>query len=73
MGDAALPPPPLENGHFLPKNGHFLPKNGLKMPFLGQKQCFWGSGGQFNTPPPYFAGARQKRNMCCRVRNLENG
>ena len=59
MGDAA--PPPLENGHLLPKNGHFLPKNGLKMPFLGQKQCFWGSGGQFNTPPPYFAGARQKK------------
>ena len=60
MGDAA-PPPLWKMAIFCPKNGHFLPKNGLKMPFLGQKQCFWGSGGQFNTPPPYFAGARQKK------------
>ena len=55
------PPPPPENGHFLSKNGHFSPKNGLKMPFLGPKQCFLGSGGPFNTPPPYFAGAPQKK------------
>ena len=63
MGDAA--PPPLENGHLLPKNG-------LKMPFLGQKQCFWGSGGQFNTPHPILQ-VPDKNKMCCRVRNLENG
>ena len=43
------------------KNGHFLPKNGLKRPILGQKQCFLGSGGQFDAPPPYFAGARLKK------------
>ena len=40
------------------KKGHFLPGNGLKMPILGQKQCSLGSGGQFDAPPPYFAGAR---------------
>ena len=63
----------VDSGPPPPKNGHFLPKNGLKMPFLGRKQCYLGSGGQFNTPPPYFAGARLKRNMCFRVRNVENG
>ena len=52
MGDSG--PPPL-------KNRHFLPKNGLKMPILGQKQCLLGSGGQFDAPPPYFAGARLKK------------
>ena len=52
MGDSG--PPPL-------KNRHFLPENALKMPILGQKQCFLGSGGQFDAPPPYFAGARLKK------------
>ena len=52
MGDSGSPPL---------KNGHFLPKNGLKMPILGQKQCFLGWGGQFDAPPPYFAGARLKK------------
>ena len=28
------------------------------MPIFAQKQCFLGSGGQFNAPPPYFAGAQ---------------
>ena len=59
MGDAA--PPPLKMAIFCPTNGHFLPKNGLRMPFLGQKQCFLGSGGRFNTPPPYSAGAPQRQ------------
>ena len=52
MGDSGLPPL---------KNGHLLPKNGLTLPILGQKECFLGSGGQFDAPPPYFAGARFKR------------
>ena len=63
MGDAALPPPPLENGHFLPKNGHVLPNNGLKMPFLGQKQRFWGSGGQINTPHPILQVPDKKKHV----------
>ena len=50
----------VDSGPPPPKNRHFLLKNGLKMPFLGRKQCYLGSGGQFNTPPPYFAGARPK-------------
>ena len=54
IGDSG--PPPL-------KNGHFLSKNGLKMPFLCQKQCFLGSGGQFNSLPPYFAGSRLKKHV----------
>ena len=54
MGDSGPPPP---------KNGHFLPKNGLKMPILGQKQCFLGWGGQFDAPPPYFAGARLNKHV----------
>ena len=52
MGDSG--PSPL-------KNGPFLFKNGLKMPFLCQKKCFLGSGGQFNSLPPYFPGARLKK------------
>ena len=54
IGDSGPLPPPL-------KNGHFLPKNGLKMPFLGQKQCFLASGGQFDAPAPYFTGARLQK------------
>ena len=44
-----------------PKMAIFLPKNGLQMPFLGRKQWFLGSGGQFDAPPPYFAGARLRK------------
>ena len=39
-----------------PKKWPFVPKNGLKIPILGQKKCFLASGGQFNAPPPFFAG-----------------
>ena len=39
----------------------FQPEKGLKMPFFARKQCYLGSGGQFNTLPPYFAGARLKK------------
>ena len=48
----------VDSGPPPPQKMPFLPKNGLKMPILGQKQCFLGSGGQFDAPPPYFAGAR---------------
>ena len=50
-----------DSGPFPLRKSHSLPKNGLKMPILGQKQCFLGSGGQFDAPPPYFAGARLRK------------
>ena len=43
------------------KMGIFCPKKGLKMPKLGLQHCFWGLGGLFEPPPPYFAGARIKK------------
>ena len=49
MGDSG--PPPKKIGHFLPKK---RPKNAN----FGPKQCFLSSGGQFDAPPPYFAGTR---------------
>ena len=40
-----------------PKKWPFLPKNGLKIPTLGEKQGFLASGGQFDAPLPFLAGA----------------
>ena len=39
-----------------PKNT-FLPENGETMPIFGPNQCFWGLGGQFVPPLPYFKAA----------------
>ena len=64
MGDSAPPPK---------KMAIFCQKKGLEMPLLGQKQCFFGSGGQFDAPPTLFYRCSTQRNMCCRIREPENG
>ena len=58
-------PPPL-------KNGHFLPKNGIQMPFLCQKQCF-SARVISSTPSHPISQVHNSKEMCCRVKDPQNG
>ena len=48
MVDSGLPPK---------KWPFFCPKMAFKCHFWAENSGFLGSGGQFDAPPPYFAGA----------------
>ena len=62
-----------ESGPPPPKNGQFLPKKRPKNANFGTKTVFFGLGWSVQGPRTLFRRFSTQKNICCRVREPENG
>ena len=62
-----------ESGPPPPKNGQFLPKKRPKNANFGTRTVFFGLGWSVQGPRTLFRRFSTQKNICCRVREPENG
>ena len=63
----------MNQGRPPPKNGQFLPKKRPKNSNFGTKTEFFGLGWSVQGPRTLFRRFSTQKNICCRVREPENG
>ena len=66
-------PPPLGKWPFFAQKWSFFAQKWPKNAIFGPGSVFLGLAWSIQHPPTLFCRCLTKKNMCCRVRNLENG